>query len=79
MSNRDEDKRNCYEEVLVPDGDCAEHEEGRRSSDGGASEELIERVQSLAVNFGSGVKGDKHANDSEEHSVFAQEVQLKGS
>jgi hypothetical protein len=65
MSNSDEDKGDCHEEVLVPDGDCAEHEEGRCSSDGGTSEELVESVQTLAINFGGGVESDEHANDGE--------------
>ena len=74
MSNRDDDKRNGYKEVLVPDGDGAEHEESGSGSDGRTSEELVEGVQSLTVDLGGGIEGDEHSNDSQKHSVFAQEV-----
>jgi len=47
LAKRKNDKRNCHEEVAVPDGNGPEHQEGRRRADGTVASELSERVQSL--------------------------------
>ena len=76
MPKRNEDQGDSHKEVPVPDCDGAEHKEGRGGSDGRTSEELVESVQGLAVDFGGGIEGNEHADDGEEHRVLAQKVQL---
>lgn len=78
MSNGNKDEWDSDKEVLVPDGNCTEHKESGSGSDGRTSEELVEGVQSLTVDLGGSVESDEHAYDTKKHSVFAQEVQLKG-
>jgi hypothetical protein len=74
MSDGNNDEWDRDKEVLVPDGNCTEHEESGSGSNGRTSEELVEGVQSLTVDLGGSVESDKHAYDTEKHSVFAQKV-----
>lgn len=47
LAKRKDDERDCHPEVARPDGNDAEHQEGRRCADRTVASELSERVQSL--------------------------------
>ena len=47
LAKRKDDKRNCHEEVAVPDRNGPNHQKSRRRADGTVASELSKRVQSL--------------------------------